>query len=248
LRPDDDYAATDGVNITLVSAATAGDELVVDAFGNFLVADTYSKAQTDALIGAVDLSSRVAKSGDTMTGDLQMQTSNELQFWTTSYGIRAYSGLEIKTGDMVRFLKGTTEQMRIDSAGRVTMPYQPAFKVGRTTGHVSATTTVVFNAVIFNTGNHYNASNGAFTTPIAGRYLFTTGLFSVSGTSVYTEIRVNGSHVAWTIYTGSGYGTANHSVILNLNANDTVTVVVSGGQLYAGGSSSDCYFSGTLLG
>ena len=50
LRPDDDYTATDGVNITLVSAATAGDELVVDAFGNFLVADTYSQAQTTALI------------------------------------------------------------------------------------------------------------------------------------------------------------------------------------------------------
>ena len=76
LRPDDDYTATDGVNITLVSAATAGDELVVDAFGNFLVADTYSKAQTDALIGAVDLSSRVAKSGDTMTGQLIVEASN----------------------------------------------------------------------------------------------------------------------------------------------------------------------------
>ena len=151
-------------------------------------------------------------------------------------------------GDFYISNGGGADHIKLDSAGRVTMPYQPAFKAGRTTGHVSATTTVVFPSVIFNTGNHYNSSNGAFTTPIAGRYLFTTGLFSVSGTSVYTEIRVNGSHVAWTIYTGSGYGTANHSVILNLSANDIVTVVVSGGQLYAAGSTSDCYFSGILLG
>ena len=52
LRPDDDYTATDGVNITLVSAATAGDELVVDAFGNFLVADTYSRAEVASFISS----------------------------------------------------------------------------------------------------------------------------------------------------------------------------------------------------
>ena len=141
-----------------------------------------------------------------------------------------------------------TERMRIDSAGRVTMPYQPAFKAGRTAGDVSATSTVVFNVVTTNIGGHYNSSTGAFTTPIAGRYLFTAGLFSNHGTNVYTEIRVNGSTVSWTIYTGSGYGQASHGVVLDLNANDAVTVVVSGGQLYAAGSTSDCYFSGILLG
>jgi hypothetical protein len=52
LRPDDDYTATDGVNLTLAAATTAGDELVVDAFGNFLVADTYSRGQVDAFISS----------------------------------------------------------------------------------------------------------------------------------------------------------------------------------------------------
>jgi hypothetical protein len=281
LRPDDDYAATDGVNITLVSAATAGDELVVDAFGNFLVADTYSKAQVDSLLAGVDATALKDSSGNTVvdasSGNVGIGTSSPntkidarlsgtssgavIQVGNTSSG--GFGGLGVSDGgtypvqmwgSSLTFLTGNsaygsaTERARIDSAGRVTMPYQPAFKAGCTTGHVSSVATVVFNAVIFNTGNHYNSSNGAFTTPIAGRYLFTTGLFSVSGIGVYTEIRVNGSHAAWTIYTGSGYGTANHSVVLNLNANDVVTVAVSGGQLYAGGSSSDCYFSGTLLG
>lgn len=48
LRPGDDYTATNGTSITLISAAAAGDELVVDAFGNFLVANTYTTAQADA--------------------------------------------------------------------------------------------------------------------------------------------------------------------------------------------------------
>ena len=48
LRPGDDYTATNGTSITLVSAAALNDELVVDAFGSFLVANTYTIAQTDA--------------------------------------------------------------------------------------------------------------------------------------------------------------------------------------------------------
>lgn len=52
LRPGDDYTATNGTSITLVNAAAVGDELVVDAFGSFLVADTYSKAQADTLLAA----------------------------------------------------------------------------------------------------------------------------------------------------------------------------------------------------
>ena len=160
----------------------------------------------------------------------------------------AFKNLELRCSNLIFNTGGGGERMRIDSAGRVTMPYQPAFKAGRTAGDVSATSTVVFNVVTTNIGGHYNSSTGAFTTPIAGRYLFTAGLFSNHGTNVYTEIRVNGSTVSWTIYTGSGYGQASHSVVLDLNANDAVTVVVSGGQLYAGGSTSDCYFSGILLG
>jgi hypothetical protein len=48
LRPGDDYTATNGTSITLVSAAALNDELVVDAFGAFLVANTYTIAQADA--------------------------------------------------------------------------------------------------------------------------------------------------------------------------------------------------------
>jgi hypothetical protein len=48
LRPGDDYTATNGTSLTLVSAAALNDELVVDAFGSFLVANTYTIAEVDA--------------------------------------------------------------------------------------------------------------------------------------------------------------------------------------------------------
>lgn len=47
LRPGDDFTATSGTSIVLVSPATIGDELQVHAFNNFSVADTYTKAEAD---------------------------------------------------------------------------------------------------------------------------------------------------------------------------------------------------------
>lgn len=49
LRPGDEFTATTGSSI-VVPAAVAGDEINVIAFGNFVVANTYTMAQTDALI------------------------------------------------------------------------------------------------------------------------------------------------------------------------------------------------------
>lgn len=47
LRDGDDFTATNGTTLTLLSAATAGDELQVHAFGQFQVADVYTKSQSD---------------------------------------------------------------------------------------------------------------------------------------------------------------------------------------------------------
>ena len=52
LRPGDDYTATNGSSIVLGVGASAGDELVAYAFASFNIANTYSTAQTDALVSA----------------------------------------------------------------------------------------------------------------------------------------------------------------------------------------------------
>ena len=62
--------------------------------------------------------------------------------------------------------------------GRVTKPYQPAFRAGRTTNYTpSAGSAIVFNSTDssyqhFNVGGNYNIANGRFTCPVAGRYYF----------------------------------------------------------------------------
>ena len=77
------------------------------------------------------------------------------------------------TGDTMQFVLSGSERMRIDSAGRVTMPYQPAFAAMRALQpDINTSQTVVFNSAFVNVGNHYNTSNGKFTAPINGLYEF----------------------------------------------------------------------------
>jgi hypothetical protein len=69
--------------------------------------------------GAVTLYYDNASKIATHASGALMTTTSELQFYTTAYGIRASTGLEIKTGDFTRFLKGTSEYMRIIDGGNV---------------------------------------------------------------------------------------------------------------------------------
>ena len=230
LRPDDDYTATDGVNITLVSAATAGDELVVDAFGNFLVANTYTIAQADTLLDA-----KVSKSGDTMTGNLIVNIAGEGSTGIYGYGLEVNrSDAYVKSSGSLRL--GTTvgyNALLIDSAGRVTMPYQPCFH-----GRQSNTTTYGTNAIFVadqakvNIGNCYNTSNGLFTAPVAGVYQVTGSFLggSAGTTASYINmmLRINGA--ADSSY-GAIYGSATTEIniagtfFVPLNAGDTVAFI-----------------------
>ena len=71
---------------------------------------------------------------------------------------------------------GGSERLRVDSSGRVTMPYQPMFYAYQTGADYSTSTGIFastqWNATMINVGNHFDTSNGRFTAPIAGRYVF----------------------------------------------------------------------------
>ena len=81
LRPGDDYTATDGVTVTLVAGATTGDELVIDAFGNFLVADVVSRASGGTFQAAVNVLGNMDATSFTVGGAPLEAGAKDGIFW-----------------------------------------------------------------------------------------------------------------------------------------------------------------------
>lgn len=158
------------------------------------------------------------------------------------FGAGAYAAGVWSTGayPMVFGTNGT-ERMRIDSSGRVTMPYQPGFYAYKSNGPTGTSGEIVYNATFWNTGSAYNTSTGRFTAPISGYYLVgATGIPSNSNyceTAVYRNnsemfLNIRGQGVSGgTTQAGSG-----GSCIVYLNANDYISASVAGGNaLYGSG-------------
>jgi hypothetical protein len=141
-------------------------------------------------------------------------------------------GLKIKdTGIQVGGLEG----INIDSSGRVTMPYRPAFMAHANEGgneYFAGGSIPSFSNITLNTGNHFNGSR--FTAPIAGQYVFSFSIMggSSGGFGLIQFIKNGSSIVAgvnWTqIYVASNNDrTANATKIISLNAGDYVELQIN---------------------
>lgn len=145
-----------------------------------------------------------------------------------------------------------TERARLDTAGRFTVPNQPAFHVTHSNG-TSTTGTIVWTNVVFNTGNNYNTSNGRFTAPVAGVYYFCfhTLIQNAPGGEARTAIYKNGAGYGglrfitikpanswWSLI---AYGT----VYLSTNEYVTAEIEQTPGALYSDANYN--HFSGYLV-
>lgn len=140
-----------------------------------------------------------------------------------------------------------TERMRIDSAGRVTMPYQPSFYAYSNASNFSVSSpgqVFNFNVNVHNNGSHHSA--GTFTAPVNGVYQFNAHVLAYAGQSAYISLQKNGSTIAGAqAYTsGTTYDQLEINQAIYLSAGDTVRVWAHYGNFTNGYSA----FSGFLHG
>ena len=159
-----------------------------------------------------------------------------------------YNRIGVITNDMT-FTTNNSERMRINSTGAMTRPNHPCFDVTTSTGGLTGT--IAFNTVNIDNNSNYSTSNGRFTAPVAGSYMFYTQYikqnssavmrrrFDKNGSSALDgrEIRLDG---------GNNYGYGSMTIIIDLAAGDYVTVNQTAGAAH-GGSTYEA-FGGHLIG
>ena len=231
---DSSYSVSD-TTLTFSAAPSSGTANIYVVYRDFPVgsitdpntytkAQTYTKDQTDTLLDA-----RVAKTGDTMTGDLTLPT----------IVLPSGGSLAVKDSSNVDTYIG------VDSAGRVTMPYQPAFFARPSSDPTNGV--VVCNLVDFNVGSHYNSSNGRFTAPVSGIYYFSAITNGGAGTgAIALRFRKNETTVpGFQAYIQDVDDSPNISGIMSLTAGDYIDLVTDVTSI---ASTPWTHFCGHLIG
>ena len=264
---------------TIVIAEGGVEAVRINSSGNFGLGTNNPQVRLDV---RQDSSSTTTMAGirvqnTNITGDSQSGISF---FNYDNFGAKIYT---LRTGSPQGVLVFATnngngieesnviERLRIDSSGRVTMPYQPAFMVrGDESGSKAENTKFAFTStassgaintrVTFDRLGNWSNDNDRFTAPVAGAYHFYFGLYRQSATSTFFSVapRVNNSQLTisdtfifFTSPTGESGNTDDGmygSFTLNLEANDYVELFMRGGAntitIYNGHS----FFGGHLIG
>ena len=171
---------------------------------------------------------------------------------TTVGSMYSYMGGDGRNTGYLTFNTNDTERVRITSQGYVLKSDTPAFKC-KLSGATGANFTgvLVFGNVSYNIGSHYNSSNGRFTAPVDGRYLFCwyTNMERAGGNgSFYADWVINGNNQGNRMYThhSGAWELIGGTVIFDLNANDYVQIKAITSGNWDGGSYGS--YSGYLLG
>jgi hypothetical protein len=153
-------------------------------------------------------------------------------------GAAAYRG-QIRysqTDDSMNFHTVTTTRVSIDSSGRVTMPYQPAFQAHPSSAQSNIATdtavTIVFGTEVFDVGANF-ASN-TFTAPVTGKYQLNLHmqLGAVDSAAAFYQIQLITSNKSYNLTIAPLFsadvpywGIAN-SVLADMDASDTAIIKI----------------------
>ena len=236
--------------ITGTTIDVGPNKLVADSAGNVgvgtasptLPLDIVSNASADALKlrarSGNDYATMTFSSNDGATkwADIQSNVAKDLRFYTN----------------------GSSETMRIDSAGIVTKPLQPAFSVDASVQYnfpINTVVTVPFDVEVFDVGANFNTSTKTFTAPVTGKYQLnvTVHMRGIDSAANYYEAILNTSNRVYSNFTDGEGGTdpdtytLTISQLCDMDLGDTayVTINQSGGAAQTD-LRQGCHFSGYL--
>jgi hypothetical protein len=148
-------------------------------------------------------------------------------------------GTNPDTADLSK--QGLIGRLIIDNAGRVRMPYQPAFYARRTSGYGSSGVTP-FDDISLNVGGHFSGTR--FTAPVAGVYYATGSWLPNSSSGANGSIQKNGNRVSANAYNLASDNHATATAIVSLAASDYLEFYISGD----GTEGAYCHFGAYLIG
>ena len=223
-------AASGNMNTGLVVAAAAGSyalNIGANASGAYTWLNSAYQNASNTASPMVFMTGATERMRIDTSGNLLMATSGEVQFYSNQYGIRASTGLEIKTGDFTRFLKGTTEYVRIDTSGNLLVTGASGLGYGTGSGGTVTQATNKSTAVTLNkpTGQ-ITMNNAALAAGASIQFQLNNSLLAASDTLVATSSfgAQAGSYLVNVLYVGAGAAVIRVTNVTAGSLSDAVTI------------------------
>lgn len=167
----------------LGATTTANPSFVASATGDFTFTSATAGATRTFTVSNTDNTNTAsnaiitATTGGANAGDAQYQASTTTTTWSWGCDNSSADAFVISQGTAL----GTTNVKTISIAGEINRPLQSAFYAFNSATDLNVTGdgtnyTIICDTEVYDQNGDYNNGTGAFTAPVAGRYMFTAGV------------------------------------------------------------------------